>query len=84
MAGEGSRNHFDSSDWKWMVVGKLALAVVHIDFIDSYMVKFVPDLDSNIIIDHQESQGAPLKFYQTSLGQGSACRGVCLKSAAVG
>lgn len=43
-----------------MDVGKLARAVVHIDFTDSYMVKFVPDLDSNININHQESQGAPI------------------------
>lgn len=67
-----------------MDVGKLAQAVVHIDFTDSYMVKFVPDLDSNISINHQESQGAPLISHHMLLGQGSVCRGVSLKSAAVG
>lgn len=67
-----------------MDVGKLAQAVVHIDFTDSYMVKFVPDLDSNININHQESQGAPLISHHMLLGQGSVCRGVSLKSAAVG
>lgn len=51
-----------------MGVGKKwAQAVVHIDFTDYFMVKFVPDLDSNVNMNHQEPREAPLISHQMLL-----------------
>lgn len=66
---------------EWMLK-TLAQAVVHVGFTDSFVVKFVPDLDSNVNMSRRESQEAPLISHQMLLG--SIYWGFTLKSAAMG
>lgn len=64
---------------EWMLK-TLAQAVVHVGSTGSIMVKFVPDLDSNVSMRHQKSQEAPITSHHMLLG--SVCWG--LRSAAMG